>query len=127
MEKNSNSLGIVAILSLVTIALGGLLVLVVIYGDDNDLTRIIGYLTAAVPVIIGFGFVASKQDESKAEQARAAEQVSDLKGNLNGKLDQRFSDLEARLSAKVDEALGYNAPAHDDTTHQFAEEDIENV
>ena len=121
MNTPSNSFGVVALLSLVTIALGTLLVLVALYGDDDDLTRIIGYLTAAVPDIIGFGFMASKQDESKAEQSRAADEVTDLKGNLNGKLDKRFTDLEDRLSAKVDEALGYNAPAHDDATHTFAE------
>lgn len=100
-NTTNSSPGVIAILAVVTVALGALLGVIAIYGEDSDLTVVISYLAVAVPVIIGFGFNAAKQDQQNRKQDETTEHVAGMKGSLNGKLDKRFSDLENNLTAKI--------------------------
>ncbi len=115
---NSNSYKMVAILSTLCVALGIVLTVVALYGGDPALTKIMGYFSSAVPVIIGFGFLARRQEkndevtnEAKETAGQIESHVGDLSSSLNGKLDARFSRIEDTINSLTDALDAYtNSP-----------------
>lgn len=118
--NNNSSYKMVAILSTLCVALGIVLAVVALYGGDPALTKMTDYFFKAVPVIIGFGFLARRQEkndevtnEAKETAGQIESHVGELSSKLNGKLDARFARIEEAVANLADTLEAYTAAPTD--------------
>lgn len=99
-----------AILAGTVIGLGGLVLAAVLFGAETSQVRMLQYLSSAVPLILGYAFIGSRQKSTDEKSSDTHDKVTHLAGTLNGKLDKRFSDLENRLTDRISESKVMVAP-----------------
>ena len=85
-------------ISALILGLGALIVISSLVGDTRELDQIITYFSTAVPVILGFAVMQRKQGAALDKTEETRENVSHIAGSLNGKLDARFANLEAKIA-----------------------------